>query len=119
MNGLPPGIDLTSIVGRQLDVVSFARWTVVFVFDDRAVRIAVEGTIRISGQSLKPCEIDDYRANATSLCQFIGATIEAAVRTANGGMELGMSSGDRITFENSKTGYESFQLHIGETVFVA
>jgi hypothetical protein len=117
MDGLTEGIDLTPFVGRQLGAARFGVVVIAFLFDGSEV--VVESDIALTSADGSSKVISDFRASATDLCQLVGQEVIGAERTPNGGLLMQMSSGMSVEFRNSNTRHESFQLNIGNKIFVA
>jgi len=118
MEGLSENVDLTPLVGRQVESLLFGFGHIIMRFDDR-VSIGVECTILMETSSGHVHRIEDFRADAVELCGVMGLSIVDAKRTPSGGLSLRLSSGTRMEIENSNSHYESFQIYIGDQVFVA
>lgn len=118
MQGLSAAVDLAPLVGCQLTQLCFGAWNVAMIFD-RGIRIVVESTIAMNTSSPAVSRIDNFREYASVLCEAIGLDVVDAVRTEEGGLAIRFASGLRWTIENSEAGYESFQLHFGDRIFVA
>ncbi len=118
MNGLTENIDFSPIVGLEIGQICFGAWTVIINFDG-PVKIVIESNIILSTRGGELRAIQNYRAEANALCNLVGLIVSKVYRTPSGGMKLSMSSGTDIEVTNSSTQYESFQIHIGNQVFVA
>jgi hypothetical protein len=118
MQGLEPSLDLSPLLGRQLLQLCFGAWNVALVFDGE-VRIVVESAIAVTSEDSSITTVEDFRDGATLLCRAIGLELVDAARMSDGGLEIRFSSGLRWVIENSVRDYESFQLHVGTSVFVA
>lgn len=118
MNGLPPSVDLTPIIGAEIIQICFGKFQFALNFD-LEVRIVVESTcIYIS--SLGASEIiEDYPKAASQLCELLGLQVEGIERSIDGGVVLKMTGGKRLEILNSSRTYESFQIEIGKLLHVA
>lgn len=118
LKGLPCDIDLSPLVGRQLSQVSIGRWTLALHFEE-AFRLTVESAILLTGKAGSSQTIEDFRADASAICVLIGEDVLDAKRTLSGGCALRLSSGVRLEAVSVDNGYESFQVCLGDQVFVA
>jgi hypothetical protein len=118
MNGLAPTVDLNPLIGRQLTQLCFGAWNVAINFDGD-IRIVVESAIVVAAGTSAPMRVESFRDSASVLCESIGQDLLDAERTVEGGLAIRFASGVQWTIENSVKEYESFQLHVGNQVFVA
>jgi hypothetical protein len=118
LKGLPSDIDLSPLVGRQLSQVSIGRWNAALHFGE-AIRLTVESAILLTGKSGYSQTIEDFRADASAVCVLIGEDVLDAKRTLSGGCALRLSSGVRLEAVAVDNGFESFQICLGDRVFVA
>jgi len=118
MNGLPSTVDLTPLKNKRIEQICFGAWVVIFNIEG-GIRIAVEGDCAITSAAGLLRRIEDCKTNATDLCRFVGSEVQDAERDANGGLTLKFRAGETLHILNSRDAYESFQLHIGDHVYVA
>jgi hypothetical protein len=117
MKGLQPDVNLAPLIGKTVEQIRFSKWGLQILLDGD-YKIVVEGLLCIRNDS-SSLEIDNYIAHATEICAIAGSRILGAERTQDGGMELRMSSGVDVFVRNSESQYESFQIHIDDSVIVA
>jgi hypothetical protein len=117
MNGLTAEVDLTPLVNRQLVQLCFGAWNVALLFDG-PVRITVESAVVIVPPHGRSRRTEEFRAGASDMCSLIGLTVVSASRSSEGGMTLRLSDGTELQIENASSGYESFQVQIGNQTFV-
>lgn len=118
MKGLPPTLDLSPLVGAQVSQICFGAFQCIFNFDV-AVRIAVESTCIYTGPSGAVTSVRSFPQAAAELCELIGISVQGAFRENSGGLLLQFMNGATLRVLNDNKEYESFQIHVSNTVYVA
>lgn len=117
MNGLPPTVDLSSLVHATVSQVCVAAFQFIINFDVDA-RVAVESGCEYSGPT-GVASVTSYPQAAAQLCELIGKSVQSATRENDGGLFLLFTDGTSLRVLNDNERHESFQVHLGERVFVA
>lgn len=118
MNGLPPDIDLTALVGAAVSQICFSVHQCILKFDNDA-QIAVESTCVLTSPSGSTTLISSYPSAATELCSVLEVRVRSAAREPDGGLVIHLENGAALSIWNDVLEYEAFQVHIGKTVYVA
>jgi hypothetical protein len=87
-------------------------------FDTRA-KVMVESECVLRGMSADPIRVEEYASAASSLCRLLGARVLSASRTDDGGLLLRFMNGAELEVLNDSSDTESFQIHLGERIYVA
>lgn len=128
MHGLPTDLDLSPFVGTTLDTVTFAMYTVHFVFESDSL----SSTTEPYRCSISTTALYTYRlyANAESVAeevplkhssamQLTGASVVAVNREGKGTLVLTLDQGRELKIIEDDRPYECYTLAIkGEEVFV-
>jgi hypothetical protein len=118
MNGLPAGVDLSPLYGRALEQARFGGHQLQLVFGEACI-VAVEGRCALQRGESPPEMIEDYAGSATAICGLLGWSVNAAVRTVTGGLRIEFGGEVALELFVDRADFESFQLHFGETTYVA
>lgn len=118
MQGLSPSVDLQPIVGAKVSQVCFSTFQCIFSFDIDA-RISVESSCVYTAPSGATATVTEYARAARELCELLDASVLSATREADGGLTLRFSDGATLRILNDNQEYESFQVHVGKSVYVA
>jgi len=118
MNGLQPGIRLTSFVGEELLQLCFGAHQLQIHFANR-IQVMVESECVLQGMSPDPIRIDNYSSAASSLCRLLSAKVLSASRADDGGLLLRFANGAELHVLNDTQENESFQIHLDGKIYVA
>jgi hypothetical protein len=118
MDGLPKNVDLNTLIGREISMVSIGKFHVrFFLSEDRPkpdLWIEIESTdMIVSGR-----KISDFKSDADELCSLIGFKVEKAQRRDDGGLTLEFEGGAKLEVGIHTPQYESVVLHIGSDTIV-
>jgi len=118
MNGLPKDINLQPLIGAELLQVCVGRFQYILKFD-LDITIATECRCWfITGQGEK-LVISDNVENASLVCSLINQNVTHAEIDSYGGLLLKFSNHATLHILNDTENYESFQIHIGDNIYVA
>lgn len=118
MNGLPVDVDLSPLHGIALEQVRIARHQLQLVFGEKCTVVAEGKCVLRDGRS-RPIVVEDYAGSATAICSLLGRRVERATRTTTGGLLIALGSDSGIEFLVDRQEFESFQLHVGGSTYVA
>lgn len=118
MNGLPADVDLSPLHGISLEQVRIGRHQLQLVFGETCTVVAEGKCVLRDGRS-PPIILEDYAGHATGICSLLGRSVERATRTATGGLLVDLGSGRNLEFLVDNEQFESFQLRVGESTYVA
>lgn len=119
MYSLPQDTDLSAFVGCHLEVVSVSQFQVNLSFDGlRNVGISVEGDFAVHAPSSDAVRYPSAPDGATALIALLGAKVVDAVVSEPGTTRVEFAGGATITVYDSKSHYESYQIHMGERLIV-
>lgn len=117
MNGLPRDLDLSPM---QATVIQLCFGTAQLqVHFDNSSQLAVEGACIMREADGSEILIRDFAGSATALCRLLGERTRSAERTESGGLLLGFVNGNYFEVLCDSREYESFQLVLRGTTFIA
>jgi hypothetical protein len=111
MYGLRKDIDLSFLVGRELEQVAIGVYQIIFGFDED-VRISVESQFRyFDGQQESAWKPEPGAAQiASQTVSLLGAVVQTFKADENGTLSLLFSNGQRLTILDSSKEYESYDI---------
>ena len=118
MNGLPPNLDLTALVGEELLQLCFGAHQLQIHFD-RRIQVMIESECVLRGTTPDPMRVVDYSSAASSLCRLLGVKVLSAARADDGGLLLCFASGAELHVLNDSQEHEAFQIHLDGKIYVA
>jgi len=115
MYGIPPGTDLSFLIGLELENVSIGHHSVVLnLHPDTSVMIATDVRLFSDG----PATLEDAKSIGVSLLPFLGRSIVEAEGSPDGTLKLTWSDGHVFEILDSAAEYESYTIRHGNQTLV-
>lgn len=116
MHGIPENTDLAPLVGAILEQLCIGLNEIILRFGD-SLSLTVEGQLRLESNEVV-WQGNTYREAANAFAALLGVAIVRSWIVDSKTLSIEFSNGTVVTVFDSKTRYESFQLHIGDRVVV-
>jgi Family of unknown function (DUF6188) len=115
--GLPKDLDLTFLKDAILIQVCFGRNEVILRFD-REISITIESTFRVQDSDGIESFFDTSLPAAKSLVSLISDAVVGVGGDCNRSLLLKFSSGSSLEVYDSSQEFESYQIQVGEDIYV-
>jgi hypothetical protein len=117
VNGLSPDIDLSFLLGAQLEQVGIGQNEVILRLHPQ-VMMMIASNIRIGRQESSLVEFEDAPGAGRALTECLGSTIEEARAIGEGTLFIRWSSGHTLEVMDTWQHYESYTIEQGNTMIV-
>lgn len=109
MYGLPDDFDGSFFVGRTLDEICFAAYTMYLVFDGK-VTISIAGSFSYIKNRQENIEFLNIPVNKPDFLILIGKTIKEAVGERDGTLTLKFDNGHEFSCYDDSPNYECYNI---------
>lgn len=116
MYGVPVDIDLSFLLGRRLESVSFGQFQLQLRFDER-VRLSIESVYRID-KAGSVLVYDETPAGAADVVALLSMDVTNAYRLAEDAIRIEFGDSRAIEAVDDSVQYESFQIWNGDAIIV-
>ena len=117
MYGLPPNLDLSFFVGRELYSVHFAMHSLILHFDGD-VSVTVTSSVGYMGSDGNIQQSEDFREAAPAVLALLNQTILYAEGTEAGTLTLKFDGGGMLIIYDDSKHYESYTITNGTQTIV-
>jgi hypothetical protein len=121
MHGFPNGLDLSFFVGKRLDQVSFAEYTIFVRFEGG---VSVELASSFQHQTKRDVEqqrvgiVQSVPVTHSSLMQAVGRSVASASGDDEGALTLVFDDGQVVRFVEERIPYESYTFKDGDREYI-
>ena len=117
MYGLPPEIDVSFLVHREVEQVCIGLHQVQIHFDDN-VSISIEGRFKYTDRTGRVFEWQDRPSQAAGVVDSLGLVVSAVTPEPDGTLTLAFSAGANLTIFDDDKQYEAYQISKPGTTIV-
>jgi hypothetical protein len=105
-------------VGKELELVSFASYTVRFQFGGD-VAVTLESCLRLRHAEAAGWQLQELPLESSDLMRLIGRTVASASGDSEGTLSLHFEHGATLEFLDPTPQFEAYQIHLGDyTIYV-
>jgi len=115
MHGVPKDLDLSKLIGRNLDQVAIGEFQIQFVFD-RDFNISVEGhwELRDVNGELIDAAVDNSQRDEYRIHRLLGLEVSRWAIKPPKSITIGFLNGMKLEVFDSSSEYESFSIQPGD-----
>lgn len=117
MYGLPVDIDLSPLLGQELQQICIGQYDAILNFSGEA-SVGSATTFVCSSPNGETSAFTSPPAATPSLMRVLGSPVVAARREAPGTLVLEFANGERLDIPDAEEHYESYTLQIGSALYV-
>jgi len=110
MYGLPPKLDLSFLVGRELFSIHFAMHSVIFHFDND-VSLTVTSSVGCMASDGSIHQYDDFRQAAPMVLALLNQAVLTADGEESGTLTLRFDNGGILAIYDDSKEYESYTIN--------
>jgi hypothetical protein len=112
MHGLPDDFEPERFVGKTLDTVTFAAYTVHFRFAD-GDWVSTEVSFTFRNETDDPVTDQALPVRSSTVMRLVGARVAAASSSREGRLTLHFEGGGLLEFHDDGPRYESYHVRLG------